>query len=166
MPRYAVTGLPPEAAIGLSAFFPHLNRMAASGAQQYKDGVSGYPGTKRIPVEPTRMLPPSDINDVGLMGLSRSSDAPDAFWPNLYYVLPERNYRPGLLIQMYDPTAPELTTMIPVPAVSNRQNRLRKSAALAMGITDGGASTGQIRQPVSQLVTWWNRKRGNGLPSG
>lgn len=164
MPRYTLTGLPPEGALGVSAFFPHYVRLAGSGAQEYKDGVSGYPGTKAIPVFSPDSVPSPDLGDIAQMGLSRSSDAPDLFWPNLYYVRPEGNYWPGLLIQMYDPTAPELTTHIPVPAVSLRQHWLRDSAALAMGIR--GPSVKQIRQPVSQLVNWLSRRSGNGLPSG
>lgn len=164
MGRYQVTGLPPNAARGISAFMPHMNRMAASGAQEYKDGVHGYPGTRAIPIAMT--VPPSpDIGDAVLYGPTASRYAPNAIYPNLYWTLPERNYRPGLLVQMYDPTAPELTTHIPVPAVSLRQQYLRKQANEAMGIRPSGAA--QIRQPVSQLISWGRRRMsGNGLPNG
>jgi len=167
-----VSGLPPVTGRGTSAFFPNFNRLAGSGAQQYKDGVSGYPGTRAIPVVQNGggPHPPSpDLGDLALAGTARASDAPNAIWPNQYYVLPERNYRPGLLIQMYDPTAPELTTMIPVPAVSYRQDYIRKAATLSMGITGTGtdpAGQKQIRQPVSNLIGWMRRAVGNGLPEG
>jgi len=167
-----VSGLPPVTRRGTSAFFPHYNRMAASGAQEYKDGVYGYPGTKAIPVTQNGggPRPPSpDLGDLALAGTARASDAPNAFWPNLYYVLPERNYRPGLLVQMYDPTAPELTTMIPVPAVSYRQDYIRRAATLSMGLTGTGIppeGNQQIRQPVSNLIGWMRRRAGNGLPQG
>lgn len=166
MPRYKVTGLPAEASRGLSAFFPHLNRLAASGAQQYKDGVSGYPGTRAIAVSGIPFAPSPDLGDIAQMGLSRAGDAPPAFWPNLYWALPERNYRPGLLVQMYDPTQPWLTTHVPVPALSYRQAYLAQSAALAQGIQPGGSSSGQIRQPLSMFVRWRDRLTGNGIPSG
>ena len=166
MPRYTVSGLPPQAGVGLSAFMPHFNRLAASGAQQYKDGVTGLPGTAARRLTTINSVPSPDLGDIAQMGLSRSSDAPDAFWPNQYWALPERNYRPGLLIQMYDPTAPQFTTMIPVPAVSYRQAYIQQSAALSAGITPGGASPKQIRQPVSSIARWRNRRKGNGIPSG
>lgn len=168
MPRYRVSGLPPTAGRGVSAFFPNLTRMAASGAQMYKGEVHGFPGTARIPISGLPFAPQPDRGDIALMGLSRSSDAPPAFWPNLYYATPERNYRPGLLIQMYDPTAPELTTMIPVPAVSLRQTYQLHSARLSMGLTGTGTDPQggrQIRQPVSGLVRWRRRRKGNGLPN-
>src|SRR5215469_634110 len=168
MPRYTTSGLPPVTQRGPTAFLPHFNRMAASGAQQYKDGVTGLPGTAAMPIG-NLGVPSPDIGDFALSGRSTTADAPGAIWPNLYYVLPERNYRPGLLIQMYDPTAPELTTMIPVPARSLRQDYIRHSATLSMGLTGTGtdpAGQKQIRQPVSNLIGWMRRAVGNGLPEG
>jgi hypothetical protein len=168
--RYRVTGLPANAQRGLSAFFPHLNRLAASGAQQYKDGVTGLPGTAAIPV--TTEFPQANWpvgQTYAYTGTSTSSDAPNYIYPNQYYVRPERNYRPGLLIQMYDPTAPELTTMIPVPAVSYRQTYHRNAAALAMGLQGTGTDPKgrkQIKQPLSGLIHWPSRSTGNGLPTG
>ena len=168
MPRYTTSGLPPVTQRGPTAFLPHFNRMAASGAQQYKDGVTGLPGTAAMPIG-NLGVPSPDIGDFALSGRSTTADAPGAIWPNLYYVLPERNYRPGLLIQMYDPTAPELTTMIPVPATSLRQTYIRKAATLSMGITGTGtdpAGQKQVRQPLSGVVRWARRQMGNGVPSG
>jgi len=163
-----VSGLPPVTQRGTSAFLPHFNRMAASGAQEYKDGVTGLPGTAAMPIS-NLGVPSPDIGDFALSGRSTTGDAPGAIWPNLYYAMPERNYRPGLLVQMYDPTAPELTTMIPVPAVSLRQDYIRRAADMAMGITGTGTDPKgirQIRQPVSGLVRWARRQAGNGLPNG
>ena len=179
MPKYLVSGLPPVTERGTSAFLPHFNFMAASGTWQYKDGVHGYPGTKTIPVDMTQAaqvpVTPGVFRSaatpgtvaLALKGQAASPDAPQAFWPNLYYAYPERNYRPGLMVQMYDPTAPELTTMIPVPAVSYRQTYQRKAATLSMGVTGTGTDPQggkQARQPVSQLIGWARRTVGNGLP--
>lgn len=167
MPRYQVTGLPPVTQRGVSAFLPHFNLMAASGAQKYKGEVTGWPGTVGIPTAPA--IPSPDLGDVALMGLSRSVDAPNLNYPNIYWTRPEPNYRPGLLIQMYDPVAPQLTTMIPVPAVSLRQAYIRRAATLAMGLTGTGTDPQgqrQIRQPLSGLKSWASRRVGNGLPRG
>lgn len=164
MPRYQVSGLPPQAGRGLSAFFPHFNRLAASGAQQYKDGVIGSPGTGGIPVTPQAIrLAAGDVTAVAAMGTASSAYAPWTIYPDLYYARPERNYRPGLLIQMYDPVRPQDTTMIPVPAVSLRQLYLRESAALAAGITPSGPR--QVKW-LPKLIRWAGGRQGNGEPVG
>lgn len=164
--KYRVSGLPRQAQVGITAFLPHFNRLAASGAQEYKDGVYGYPGTKGIPAPTTNTTPQPDLGDLALYGVSASRYAPDMIWPNLYWARPERNYRPGLLIQMYDPTRPQDTTMIPVPAVSLRQLYLQRSAALSAGIQPGGSSGKNLAQPISQLVSWAQRRTGGGLANG
>ena len=165
-PRYITTGLPPEASAGHTAFMPHFNRLAASGAQMFKDGVSGFPGTKKIPLSArVNSVPSPDLGDIVQMGLSRSSDAPDAFWPNLYYALPERQYYPGasMPIQIYDPVAPEMTTMIPVPAVSLRTLYLKHSARLATVIDPGGQQP--MPNPAGRFANKWKRRlKGNKWP--
>lgn len=163
MPRYRVTGLPPKAAAGLSAFFPHYTRLAGSGAQQYKDGVTGRPGSPGISIQ-MQANPTPDLTSLAFKGTASSSDAPWEFFPGQYFAMPERNYRPGLLVQVYDPTAPQNTTMIPVPAVSGRQHRLRKSAALAGGIK--GSSRRQIPLIPRGLAPWRSRSTGNGQANG
>jgi len=173
MPRYTVSGIPPHlangSALGLSAFLPHYNRLAASGAQAYKGQVTGRPGTLAIPVHPINTSVPSpDIGDIALMGLSRSSDAPDAFWPNLYYVTPAANYWPGagMPVQMYDPVRPQDTTMIPVPATDLRGVYQARSATLAGGVAGQQSRFGKaLNQPASMMVRWRQRRRGNG-PAG
>jgi hypothetical protein len=164
MGRYQVTGLPSAARVGLSAFMPHMNRLAASGAQQYKDGVTGRPGTVGIPIAVQARGPAPDTTAIAQMGRSRSGDAPPEIYPNQYWVLPERNYRPGLLVQMQDPTAPWLTTMVPVPAVSLRQAYQARSALLSGGVQPGGQKANN--QPVSNLIAWAQRVTGNGQASG
>jgi hypothetical protein len=177
VPRYQVTGIPPQLApgesLGLSAFFPHFTRLAASGAQSYKGGVTGRPGTAAIRMAPSRQgIPPSpDPGDMALMGTARSSDAPDAIWPNLYYDNPEvaaggagpggGRYWPGagMPVQMYDPVRPQDTTMIPVPAVDLRSLYQARSATLAGGINAQQES--QLRQAIN-FVRWGRRRPGNG----
>lgn len=132
--RFSVPGVPPEAAKGITAFAPHFNRMAASGAQDFKYAVRGYPGTRAIPVEArqnTQISP--DYGDLAQAGTARSSDAPDAFWPNQYYQnfiaeLPGGN---SPTPQVYSPQFPGLTTLLPVPAEDGRAAYLAGSAALA-----------------------------------
>lgn len=168
MPFYAVTGIPPGTsspdiagpAAGLSAFMPHLNRLAASGAQQYKmsSGVEGYPGTKRIPVYPQARSPVTDTPvSLALKGTGSSADAPDEFYPNIYWLHPEREFYPGagMPIQVYEPTRPQDTTMLPVPAVSYRAYWLRQQANLAYGVGPGGQR--QVVAWPRQLARWLPR---------
>ena len=166
MPFYAVTGIPPGSAspdthgpaAGLSAFMPHLNRMAASGAQQYKfsSQVEGYPGTRRIDVYPQARVP-SDMDSpatLALKGGASSTDAPEFFYPNIYWARPEREYYPGagMPVQIYDPVRPQDTTMLPVPAVSYRAYWLRQQAMLSYGVEPGGQR--QVIAWPRQLQRW------------
>jgi len=147
----------------MSAFLPHFNRMAASGAQQYKGQVNGHPGTKAIPRHPVRdgAVPEPGFHDSSLMGLSRSGDAPAAFWPNLYWVTPEPEYYPGagMPVQVYDPVRPQDTTMIPVPATDLRSLYQARSATLAGGIDN---SRSPALHQATQFVRWPWRRSGNG----
>ena len=172
MPRYQVSGIPPsQAAIGLSAFLPHFTRLAASGATEYKGQVTGHPGTAAIPVRPLRQgIPPSpDPGDMVQMGLSRSSDAPDAFWPNLYYVTPEPGYWPGagMPVQMYNPVRPQDTTMIPVPATDLRSVYQARSALLSGGVAPNqdGSRIKALKQ-ATNFQRWRQRRTGNGPGTG
>jgi hypothetical protein len=81
--RYTVPGVPP--ALACTAFTPHMNRMRASGAQRYKYAVEGHPGTAGIPIDMTGAVPSPDLGDLAQAGTSRSTDAPDVFYPQLYY---------------------------------------------------------------------------------
>lgn len=113
MKRFTVPGWPARVQ-GHSAVTPHLNRMAGSGAQQYKDGVTGQPGTQAIPVHP--VIPSPDIGDLAMSGCSRSGDARNVIYPNLYYARPERDYWPGAGM----PVSLQSDNMMPVPAVDPR----------------------------------------------
>src|SRR5271166_3525881 len=173
MPRYTTTGIPPQLAageaLGLSAFMPHYNRLAASGAQVYKGGVTGRPGTASIAIDPgAQGVPPSpDPGDMALMGTSRSSDAPNSIWPNQYYDNPvwqggdgDRYYPgAGMPIQIYNPVRPQDTTMIPVPAV-DLQGVYRNKSALMSGPIDNQRESA-LKQAMN-FVRWGQRRVGNG----
>jgi hypothetical protein len=99
---------------GHAALTPGLTRYAASGALQYKDGVTGQPGTQRIPVTPT--VTEASPAGQAQMGLSRRQDAPDAIWPNLYWARPQRAYYPGAGM----PVSVQSDNLMPVPATDPR----------------------------------------------
>lgn len=113
VPRYTVPGWPAQVA-GHAAVTPNLTRMAGSGAVQYKDRVNGQPGTQAIPVNP--VIPASSGAAHAMMGLSRSSDAPNVFYPNLYWAAPERAFWPGAGM----PVSVRSDNLMPVPAVDPR----------------------------------------------
>ena len=131
--RYQIPGVPPEAAKGITAFSPHFNRHAGSSAQEFKYAVEGYPGTRGIPVPARRETQISpDYGDLSTAGTSRSSDAPDAIYPNLYYqsFIAEHPGGNSPQIRMYDPVNPGLTTLLPVPAEDGRGTYTAQSARL------------------------------------
>lgn len=115
MRRFTVPGWPAKVA-GHAAAVPHLNRMAGSGAQQFKDGVTGQPGTQGIPVSTKDTVPSPDPGDIAMMGLSRSCDAPDVFYPNLYWARPQQAFWPGAGM----PVSVTSDNLMPVPAVDPR----------------------------------------------
>ena len=142
--RYTVPGWP-SSVIGHSAVTPHMNRLAGSGAQQYKDGLTGQPGTQVIPI------PALDV-DQGLvgkaqMGLSRSSDSPRSFRPNLYFARPQRSFWPGAGM----PIRVRSDNLMPVPATDPRGVPARLAAPV---VQRGSRQLGQ--KPA--VVTWpgWN----------
>lgn len=130
--RYAVPGVPPGPAAGITAFMPHFTRHAASGAIAYKYDVDSYLGMVAVPAPTgnTQMLP--DAGDAAMMGSGRSSDAPQAWWPQKGYqrVAVERPGA-GMPVQVYSPTQPGLTTVLPVPASDMRALYQRDSARLS-----------------------------------
>ena len=165
MPRYRTTGLPPAAANGATAFAPHFNRLAGSGAMQYKGQTVGQPGTQGIHIDGLGLPVPSpDLGDIVQMGYSRSSDAPSEIYPNLYYTYPEPAFWPGagMPVQMYNPVRPQDTTMIPVPANSpfyRSQQGLDGAEIQEVG------GPGAIMQAVRGRIGGWPRRsagQGNG----
>jgi hypothetical protein len=128
--RYTVTGVPPG--LASTAFTPHLNRMRASGAQQYKYAVVGSPGVTGIPAPTHATAPSPDPGDLAISGQSRSADAPDAIWPNLYFQGFAIEWPgAGMPVRVYDPTRPGPTTLLPVPAEDYRVQYQRDSARLS-----------------------------------
>lgn len=146
--RYSVPGIPPEKSAGLSAFMPHFDRQAAGGAQTYKYAVTGRPGTQAIPAptRDTQMHP--DVGDLAQTGDSRSSDQPDAIFPNQYYqrFIAEQPGAGMPIMRVEDQTA-GLRSLIPVPAVD--------PALRARGNQNMTSPTG-IVQRVRQLP-WFPR---------
>lgn len=110
--RYTVPGWP-NRQLGHSAVTPNLTRMAGSGAQQFKQAVTGQPGTQAIPVEP--VIPDGGRAAQAQMGLSRSGDAPNVFYPNLYW-LGRATRQPGAGM----PISVQSDNLMPVPAVDPR----------------------------------------------
>lgn len=157
--RYTVPGVPPQ--LACTAFTPHLNRSRASGAQQYKYALYGSPGTDGIPA-PTRDTAPSpDVGDLAQAGTSRSSDAPDVWYPAKYYQDAAIEWPgAGMPVRIYDPTQPGPTTVLPVPAADMRAQYQRDSARLSANWPSLGQR--QIRA-VPRLSRWpglGRRRRG------
>lgn len=169
MGRYIVSGLPPEAADGATAFTPALVRHAAGGWYAYKAGVTGRPGNTSVPIQFMDSTRPSpDLGDEALQGTSSSMYAPDEIYPNQYWTLPEPAYWPGAGMPVVIPDNAGRNNgernMIPVPAEDLRQTYIAQSARLAMGVNN--ARQRDVRQGVRQLIRWPNRNVGNGLPDG
>lgn len=140
MKRYTVPGWPANMQ-GHSSVTPNLTRMAASGAQQYKDGLTGQPGTQSIPVLP--VIPSPDIGDKAQSGLSRSGDAPNVIYPNLYWARPQGQFWPGA----GQPVSVQSDNLMPVPAVDPRGTPARLSVPVVI------RGQKQIVQPA-QLPRW------------
>lgn len=130
--RYSVPGVGQGPAAGLTAFLPHFNRLAASGAQSYKYAVRGWPGNMAHPAPTTDTQISPDSGDKAQMGSARSSDAPEAWWPQDWdqTFIAERPGA-GMPVAVYSPTQPGLTTVIPVPATDFRATWQRDSARLS-----------------------------------
>jgi hypothetical protein len=130
--RYSIPGVPPEPAKGITAFAPHFNRAAASGAQSYKYAVTGCPGTRGIHVDARARNIEGHYTGQAMSGTARTSDAPDAIYPNQYYqrfaAEPPGGHTPP---RVYDPQRPGRTTLLPVPAEDGRAVYQAASAALA-----------------------------------
>ncbi len=134
MPKYIVPGIPSGAQ--LSAFMPHWNRLAQSGAQQYKIGLTGQPGTQGIPAPTSNTVPCPDLGDIAQMGSARSSDAPDMWYPQLYYsAVLDSHPGPVTPVRIYS------DNMLPVPARDPRG----KPALLARPVLQRGQSA--LHQP-------------------
>lgn len=139
---YTLPGWPSQVA-GHAAAMPNLTRVAAGGAVQYKDGVTGWPGTVGVPSLGNKTAPSPDWGDIAQMGVSRSVDAPDYNYPNLYYARPERDFWPGAGM----PVSRESDNLMPIPATDPRSVPAPLAVPLAM------RGNQQIAQPAS-LIQW------------
>lgn len=113
MEAYTVPGWPNLVA-GHAAAMPHLNRVAGGGSQQFKDGVTGQPGTQPIPAAGPGVH--ESVQGIAVMGLSRTSDAPRSWLPNLYWARPQRQFWPGAGM----PVSVRSDNLMPVPATDPR----------------------------------------------
>jgi len=138
-PRYVTPGWP-SGVNGHAALMPHFNRTAGSGWEQYKDGVSGHPGTLPIPVTGPQVE--NSKTAMQNMGRSRSSDAPGFFLPNLYYARPQRDFWPGA----GQPVAVASDSLMPVPATDPRGVPARMAVA---PVLRGRANLAQPANPVA-----------------
>jgi len=112
-------------------------------ATQYKDGVTGYPGTVGIPAPTGNTVPSPDWGDKAQAGFARSTDAPDMIYPNKYWARPQEAYWPGAGM----PVSVRSDNLMPVPATDPRG----VPAPLAVPVTIRGNR--QIRQPAT-LIQW------------
>jgi len=104
--------------------------------------VTGQPGTQPIPVEGPGIE--QSRSGQAQMGLSRTSDAPPWFLPNLYWTRPDREFWPGA----GQPVRVRSDNLMPVPATDPRGIPARLARPLTLR---GGR---QIRQPGAYPV--WN----------
>lgn len=132
--RYTVPGVPAAPGMGISAFMPHFNRTAASGAQSYKYGLTGGPA-RYHPISTIDTTPSPDAGDKAQMGYARSSDAPDAYYPNDYDVTFNRAEYPGAgmpIILADNGDMAQYRSLIPVPAANVALVQRRDTALLSI----------------------------------
>ena len=116
--RYQTPGVPAGPGQGITAFMPHFNRPAASGAAQYKYGLTGGPAVAH-PID-MRDVPPSPARgDLAMTGYARSADAPDAYWRDDYDFVAPRAEHPGAGMPILTPDncdTPGMRSLIPMPS--------------------------------------------------
>ena len=104
----------PARLLGRSAATPVPHRLAGSGARQYKDGVTGRPGTQQVPVPGPGV--PTGLIARAMGGLSYTQYSP-GFWPNQYWARPERDFWPGAGM----PVSIFSDNLMPIPATDPRR---------------------------------------------
>ena len=132
--RYTTPGVPAAPGMGISAFMPHFNRHAASSAQSYKYGVEGGPA-KYHPISTRDTTPSPDLGDIAQMGYARSSDAPDAYYPNDYDVTFNRAEYPGAgmpIILADNGDMAQYRSLLPIPAGNVALVQRRDTALLSI----------------------------------
>lgn len=135
---YTLPGWPARV-LGHAAAMPNMVRPPGS-ASQYKDGVTGHPGTIPVP-SPGPGVPTGPIA-MAMGGTSYTAYCP-GFYPNLYWARYAGHYRPGAGM----PISVNSDNLMPVPARDPRG----VPAPLAVPVSIRGPR--QIRQPAT-LLTW------------
>jgi hypothetical protein len=144
--KFITSGIPRGAQV--SAFMPHYNRAAASGAVRYKASVSGQPGTMAIAAPTGDTVPSPDTGDLALAGSARSMNAPDFIWPNKYF---DRTLDGNGTMGPVTPVRIYSDNMMPVPA----QDPRGRPARLAKTVRRGGQR--QVAQP--RALPQWDASR-------
>ena len=129
----------PARVFGHAAAMPTMTRPPGS-AHQYKDGVTGRPGTNLI-MHGDPGVPTGPVAQA-MGGYSFTSYCP-GFYPNQYWARPQGQYWPGAGM----PVSRESDNLMPVPATDPRG----VPAPLAVPLSLRGVR--QIRQPAT-LVVW------------
>jgi len=135
---YTLPGWPARVQ-GHAAAMPGLTRPPGSGTQ-YKDGVTGHPGTTQIPV-PGPGVPTGPVAQAQ-GGYSFTANCP-GWYPNQYWARPEAAYWPGAGM----PVSYRSDNLMPVPA------RDPRSVAAPLQVPLSLRGVQQIRQPAN-LVQW------------
>jgi hypothetical protein len=143
--KYVLPGVPQGAQ--LSAFMPHWNRYAASGAVAYKADVVGNPGTLAISAPTRDTVPSPDVGDQVLTGTARSTDAPQFWWPQIWY---SRTLDGGGTLGPVTPVRIYSDNLMPVPA----QDPRGRPARLAKTRRRGGQTA--VSAPRA-MPTWGSR---------
>jgi|SRR5215469_3852875 len=139
---YEVPGWP-SGVNGHAAVTPNLTRAAGGGSQQYKDRVTGQPGTLPIPADGPGVEQGHAAQ--ARMGRHRTSDAPRFWLPNLYYAGPDRDFWPGAGM----PVSVRSDNLMPVPATDPRGIPARLAVPLTIrGRTNLAAAPRVITWPV------------------
>jgi hypothetical protein len=135
--------------MGISAFMPHFNRPAASGAQSYKYGIQGGPALYHH-APTTDTAPSPDLGDLAQAGYARSTNAPDAWYIDDYNLTGNRAEYPGAGMPVILPDNGDMASyrsLIPVPAGNLVIGQRRDSALLSVpGVLN------RVKQ-----IPWWPR---------
>lgn len=129
----------PARVLGHAAATPGITRPPGS-AGQYKDGLTGLPGTAAIPAPGPGVLRGPIAQAMG--GTSYTENCP-GFYPNLYWARPERDYWPGAGM----PISVRSDNLMPIPATDPRG----VPAPQATPITVRGNQN--IKQP-GRVISW------------
>jgi hypothetical protein len=135
---YTLPGWPARV-LGHAAAMPTLTRAPGSW-EQYKDGVTGWPGTRAVPVSGPGVL--TGPITLAMGGYSFTANCP-GHYPNLYWARPQGQYWPGAGM----PVSVASDNLMPVPATDPRS----VNAPLQVPLNLQGAK--QIKQPAT-LIQW------------